>query len=280
MNPTHFLAITRVETRKLFAHPAGRLGIVLALAFGVVGPLAMMWIGTSNATLNGAPLGESMELTAPMGILWTLGMRDGSQLVRLFILALGALSLAGEFRAKTLREALLRPVPRWVVPVAKFLALSVWTLATSLGTWTVASLLGAVLCGVEGSWGEALWALLVSTAGDLGMAAVVLLLATLTRSVPASLVLAIVLSLFNWFTRGAMYIVEQIAKEIGRPGIADLIGTLRPWTPTYAYDGWTAEVLPYIGMGDDWYKPWITLIVLSTVSIALSSWRLSRLDVH
>lgn len=280
MSPAHFLAILRVELRKLFVHPAGRVGIVLSMLIGVAGPAAMLWIGSSNAVLNGQPIAESMTRTAPQGLLWATAMRDGSHFMRLFVLMLGALSVAGELKARTLREALLRPVPRWVIPVVKFLALTAWTAVTSVCTWTVGAIVGAVFFGTEGNWGDAAAAMAVSTAGDVGMAALIVLLAILTRSVPASIVLAIVLSIVNWFSRAAMYIVEQIAKEIGQPSLADAIDLARPWTPTYALDGWPAYVFPYISMGGDWYKPLLSLAAIALGCILLSVWRLSRIDVH
>ncbi|MCO4744271.1 MAG: ABC transporter permease [Proteobacteria bacterium] len=280
MSPAHFLAILKVETRKLFRHPSGRVGLVLAIVLGLAGPLAILWFGSSSAELNGQPLSEKLTYDAPASILWSLTIRNVSHVIRLLVLAMGALALAGELKARTLREALLRPVPRWSIPLSKWLALCVWIAVANALTWTVSALGGAILFDAGGEWQNAAVAMALTTAGDFTMAALILLLAAVTRSVAASIVLAIVLSLMNWFSRAVLYVVEQIAIQAGQASLADMTALSRPWLPTYAMDGWTAYVFPMIGFGENWWQPWITAAIVSLVCIALTSARLQRLDIQ
>mgnify|MGYP005620230051 CR=1 FL=1 len=55
-----------------------------------------------------------------------------------------ALSVAGEYRSRTVREDLIRPVPRWVVPVSKWLAAITWVFASLLVAWVFGGLLSCV----------------------------------------------------------------------------------------------------------------------------------------
>ncbi|TNE90044.1 MAG: hypothetical protein EP330_09455 [Deltaproteobacteria bacterium] len=280
MTPQHFLAILGAELRKLFRHPAGRLGLVLAVLIGIAGPLGILWVGSSDAIVNGQPISETLDYSAPQGIIWSLRMRDFSHVMRLFVVALAASSLAGELGARTMREALLRPVPRWIVPVAKFGALAAYVFANGLLTWLASSAAGAVLLGVSGHWSDAAWGMTYSLVGDLAVVAVTLLVAVLTRSVAGSIVIVVVLAVMNWFTRAAMWMVETVLLQAEQTTYAEALGMVRPWTPTYAIDGWINYIVPYLGLGTDWYKPLITALLCTAVCVALTSLRLSRIDVH
>lgn len=280
MNATHFLAILRVEAIKIFRHPAGRIGLVIAFCFGLVGPLGILWFGSSSTVINGAPLSESLLFEAPQGIIWSLRARNISHIIRLIILAMGAMALAGEIKSRTLREALLRPVPRWAIPVSKWLALGIWIVVANAITWVASALVGALFLSPSGEWAEAAKAMATTTAGDLGLAAIVLLLAALTRSVAASIVLAVVMVLANWFSRVFMQFAEFIAAQTQQPELGSVLSTIRPWLPSYALDGWTAYALPYLSLGDDWWKPLVTLTMICVFGIGLTSLRLDRLDIQ
>jgi ABC-type transport system involved in multi-copper enzyme maturation permease subunit len=280
MSGAHFAAILRVEVIKLFRHPGGRIGLVLAFLLGIAGPLAMLWVGSSNAVVNGAPVGETLTYTTPQGIVWSLRMRNFSHIMRLFAVALAAITMAGELTSRTLREALLRPVPRWAIPVAKFAALTSYVLVTGAVTWIASTAVGLVLLDSGDGWGSAAEVLAYSLVGDLTVVAVALLVAVITRSVAGSIVLVVILSVANWFSRMAMALIENVFLQTQQDGVVEFIGLLRPWSPTYAVDGWFNQSVPYLSLGSDWYPPLVTAAFMVAACVGLTAVRLSRIDVH
>lgn len=280
MSGAHFAAILRVELSKVFRHPGGRVGLIIALLLGIAGPLAILWVGSSSAVVNGQPVGDSLSYTTPQGIVWSLRMRNFSHVMRLCVIALAAISLAGELTARTLRESLLRPVPRWAVPVAKYIALATYVTVAGLLTWTGSALLGLVLLDMSGDWAGAAEVFAYSLVGDLVVVAITLAVAVLTRSVAGSIVLVVVLSVVNWFSRVTMALFETVFLQAERQSMVEAIALIRPWAPTYAIDGWFNQSVPYLSLGSDWYPPLITALLLTALAVGFTSARLSRIDVH
>ena len=279
MSPGHLFLVVRAEVSRVFQHPAGRLGLVLAGLCGLAGPLLIFWLGTSGAEFNGRPVEETLPWNAPGGILWSLNLRNLSHMMRIALIAVVAVFVAGEIRQRTLREALLRPVPRYVVPLAKWSAMACWVLAANLLTWCSATLVGALLLGTDGNWSRAASVLGHTMLGDLGMAATALALAILTRSVAGTMVATFMLVLANWSSRGMLFIIEEIARQAEQPSIEGAIQVLRPFAPSYALDSWTGASFAMLSLGDDAIKPMITLFLWTVGCLALAAWRLGQLDL-
>jgi len=94
--------------------------------------------------VNGEVVAETIEVSASQGVAYALTVRN-LLVTHVFHLALAAQSFAGELRAGSLREDILRPVPRWTVIFAKWVALCVWSNLALVATGLTATLLGAAL---------------------------------------------------------------------------------------------------------------------------------------
>ena len=126
---------TRAEAQKLMSRRAARLGLVLAASLGVAGPLLVLAANGMEMNVNEASLVDwlGLRLEPTEGQLASLRLRNALPLPR-FVMWLAASSFAGEYRNRTLREDLLRPVPRHAVLAAKWIALVLW-IALSVFGW-------------------------------------------------------------------------------------------------------------------------------------------------
>ena len=99
MTPGHLLGLWQAETVKLLSRLSARIAILCAIVLGFLGPIMLFSIGNSEMVINGSPVAETMNLTAPQGSIWSLNVRNFF-LMRAFIIMLAGLSFAGEFSKK------------------------------------------------------------------------------------------------------------------------------------------------------------------------------------
>ncbi|MBW2258583.1 MAG: S46 family peptidase [Deltaproteobacteria bacterium] len=183
----HFVDIWLAETSKLFSRVTAKMGLILAALLGVLGPV-FLWIAmNADMTWNGAQVAESIDATSPLALQIGLELRNFF-ILRAFVIVLAALSFAAEYRAQTIREDLIRPVPRWMVPVSKWLAVNTWIAATLLVAWVFGGLLAVVVFGFDGEWMRPLSGYGVTFLADAGFASLVLLVAVASRSAHPDLV--------------------------------------------------------------------------------------------
>lgn len=269
----------RAELLKLSSRLTARLGLVVAAALGVILPVILWTLGSSEILWNGAPLSDVLSLDAATGSLWALRVRN-FYVMRMFLIVLAALSFAGELQARTLREDLLRPVPRWAVLLAKWLALGTWLGGTLLLPWVLSLVVGAVLLGMDGSWSVSVQTYLATFAADLGFAALALAVSVVARSVAATvggvflfLVLDTMLGWFLWFARMIRTSLPPEATDV--PVWVDwlLEGTI--WLPSSAFAVW----FELLNEADPTWQSWVALGGITVVCLGVAERWFARMDV-
>jgi ABC-2 type transport system permease protein len=239
MTPAHFFSIWRAETLKLLSRLSARTALLVCVALGLAGPALLYSIGSSEMVINGRPVTETLTLTSPEGSIWTLHVRNFF-LMRIFIIMVAALSFAGEFSTRTLREDLIRPVPRWSILTAKWGALMTWIGLTVLIPWTLSSLLGVPLFGLEGTWREVSIGYALTWITDSSFCMLVLLIATLMRSVAGTIVGVFLFMIFDTFFGWGLYLMASLGSFFELPAAVQLVVEAHPWLPSAAYGLWSS----------------------------------------
>ncbi len=267
MIPRHFPMMFLAELRKTLLRGSGIAAVLIAAAVGLlaVGAMALAQYLGSEAAVNGLPLDQIMEFSGATTAGWALRARNFFLLPLLLLWATGA-SFAGEFKDRTLRELLSRPVPRWSVLAAKFLALAVLSAITLLVTAVLAGGLGALLFGVEGEWGPLALGYLASWPSDLGLLSMGILVALVVRNV-AGVVVGVVLYL------ALDLVVRLLLSLIGKLPSLELAADIARFMPGEALAAWE-------GYLEAWsLTSWAGLAVLTAVCLGLALVRLIRMDV-
>lgn len=272
------LNLWSAETRKLLTRSSARLGLVLAMGIGVLGPMLLRFFSDTEFELNGAPtamatfLFPRAEHDATGGQFVTLRLRN-QLLFPLLLMWLTAASFAGEYRSGTLREDLLRPVRRGQVLLAKWGALLAWSGLSLTLAWVASAASGALLFGLEGQWLPLVSGYVASLACDAMLAALTASVALIFRSVPGTLVgmfLAWVVGVLSGF---ALNVASAILSADNEP--ARWIETLNPWLPNQAAFAWIG-----CAPSEAWVGPHFGSIVLTTSAcLILGSAIFRRLDV-
>jgi len=266
MTPRHFFAMFLAELKKTLLRGSGIAALLVAAAVGAlaVGGLAAAKHYSGDAVINGAPLSQLVQIQGVTVVSWSLKARNFFLLPLVLLWATGT-TFAGEWREHTLRELVVRPVPRWTVLAAKLAALSVLSGLTLVVTGLVSAVPGAAVFGFEGEWGPVLLGYLASWASDLGLLALGILASLLVRNV-AGVVVGVVL--FLVLDLG----LRLVLKAAGLLGLASAttISHFLPGEALAAWEGYDA--------GWDWV-PFTGLGVLLVLCLALSVWRMMRTDI-
>lgn len=327
MNPTHFLGVYQAETDRLFRRATAVAGLILSGVFGLGGPLLILlvnvaviaptqtWLVEQGAdpAMGGDPaaaLAEGPELLPWSTAVYATYYVRNFMFLPILIFLLGGLSMASEFVARTTREDVLRPVPRWALLLAKWLALATWILAATALSGGVASLFGMVVCGgieaeagaweaIEGATGQAwftgaLWAVWTMFSGplqqigftlvtDLGFATLALALAVLTRSVAAtvaSLVMVFVIQIgvsFGFIVANNQLVRQLLEQQApwltaeSRDLLFAWIDFLSKWQPPF--------VIGVCPLTEITWQSFVTLGVVTLGSLALGLVRFETMDV-
>jgi len=277
MTPRHFLDIWRSETEKLFSRASAKVGLVFSALLAVLGPL-FMWVAVgAQISMNQSDLSGGIDQSGAMGLMWTLWVRNNTWIVRAFVLVLVALSFAGEYQARTIREDLVRPVPRWTVPVSKWLAVGVWSVASLFVTFVFGGLLSVIVFGFDGDWGQLFLGYGASVLADLGFAALALFIAVASRSVAGTIAGVFAYIIIDWVLGISLRIVSAISgvfpMELG--SVLEKAIELRPFLPSAAFSVWEGF---YESMDWEW-KSFASLAVITLVCMLLSERIFNRLDV-
>jgi ABC-type transport system involved in multi-copper enzyme maturation permease subunit len=228
------VAIVGFEHDKLFARTTARLGLLVAGLLPLFAPLGIGAI-TAAASLFGA------DVTADATIYQraALGLRHFTHLIHIVIVMLAALTMAGEFQQKSMRECLLRPVPRFVVPLAKWSALVSWVGTSVMLSWLSATIAGLIVYGsFEGEWLEAGAQHFGLFLADIGFAALALLIATLTRSVVMAMGVALGLTIADFVLWLGLLATSAIGSSAVSPQVGDWIEAIIPWQASNAFAVW------------------------------------------
>ncbi len=274
MSLTHFIALWRVETRKLLSRTLGRFGLVVAVLLGLVGPLWLRLAQGSGGEFNGTPVTEMFQMTGADAVLWALTFRN-LMVMRLFLVGLVAVAVAGEYNTRTLRDDLVQPVPRWAVVLAKWASQSTWLAIGGALSWLTAMVLGCILFGTGGPWLDAAKAWGVTLLCDTGFAAVALAVAFALRSSIGTLIGMVVFMAVDKTVGLFLWAIETFGRATELPWAMELAIQARPWLPSSAFGVWAAW-----NGGDPWaWQNFAALAVLSGLGIGISSALLSRMDV-
>ncbi len=279
----HLAALWRAETSKLFTRGSARAGLLIAGLLALAALVVLWRVEASGMILNGAPVGELLTETsnAPGALRWGLLARNFFVL-RAFLILVGAQSVAGELQARTLREDLLRPVPRWSVVVAKWGALATW-IAASLGiAWVIGALGGSLLLGTDGPWGEVALGYVASWACDVGFATLVMAISLAVRGVAGTVMGVFLFLVLDTFLGWGLTIlawaagIDVIRQSAGAmAGLLDLVVKANPWLPSSAFAAWrgVAPDAPWV------WQSFVALLLVTLVAMVATERQLSRLDV-
>jgi ABC-type transport system involved in multi-copper enzyme maturation permease subunit len=265
--PRHFLQMVVAELRAVFGRASGLGALALSLAVAALVVLGMFWgqgqLGEMQ--VNGMDLSSLMDLSAHGAAGYALGLRNLFILPMLIVLATAS-ALTGEVAGRTLREDLVRPVPRWSVLAAKLLALLTLSVLTLVGTWLVAVLGGAAVSGGEfGALGAVTLGYLACCLSDLGLITLTMAVACFMRTV-GGVVVSVVLGLMLDL---GLRTVFKLAGMIGLDG-AQSVAQLMPGEALACWEGWKSGWV---------VESFVGLAVLTISTMLVSVLRFQRMDL-
>ncbi len=272
--PRQFPAMIAAEIRKVFTRGSALAALIVALVVGL-GAVAVLWkvqgMAEGGPSVNGTPVSQIVNasgIDAAGGALWARNFF----VLPLFLLLAGASAVGGELGDRTLRELVVRPVPRWSVLAAKLVALSLLS-AVSLVLTLVPSLgLGTLIFGLsaEGAVdGPTVGALLggyaASFLSDVGLLAIVSAVSLVVPSVGGTVVAVALVLLVDLAIRGLLSLLGMLGVE----GAAKV----EPWTLGNALACWE-------GWKDGWdLAQFGALAAFVAGSLAFAIARFHRMDV-
>lgn len=276
-----FPLLVRAEIQKLLSRASTRMGLVLSAAIGTLMPAFVAWL-VGGVSVNGGQPGSALPDTAAVWMEMALFTRNLFPLPAM-VVVLGAVSFAGEYQARTLREDLLRPVSRSLVLLAKWIALCVFVVLSVLVTAATSAAFGVVMCGTGGEWRPVLLSFAGTIPTECGFAVLVLTVSVLTRSVVGTVAGTMLFMVANGVVGGALGALEALRRanpfgtEFEWPAWVDIAILLRPWLPPWPYLAWLRfrpgmeELVPV--------SSWFALVLISVVLGGIAAWRFERTDV-
>ncbi len=255
--PKQFFRMIAVEVLKVFTRGSGLGALVVALLVGALAALAMNGLMQvqEGVQLNGQGLGGLVQFDVVGVAAKALSARNFFVLPLLLFLATGA-SMAGEHADRTLRELVVRPVPRWSILAAKFAALASLSAATLLVTFVTSVALGWPLVGppqIDQSVAEGAESLArvslgfaASFVSDLCLLALGLALSTFVRSVGGvvvSLVLVLLADRAIWMGLNGVGLAQRMMTGAPEPWVDEAL----KWTLVGAqacWEGWETSFEP------------------------------------
>lgn len=281
--PRQFFRMVAVEALKVFSRGSGVGALIVAVLVGALSALAMYALMgmQEGVQLNGQGLGGLMQFDVVGVGAKALWARNFMVLPLLLFLATGA-SMAGEHADRTLRELVVRPVPRWSILAAKFTALSGLSAATLVATFGTALVLGWPLVGApaidqsvaEGAESLSRLALgyAASFVSDLCLIALGLALSTFVRSVGGvvvSLMLVLLADRAIWTGLNGIGMVQRLTEGAPAPWVDELL----KWTLVGAqacWEGWESAFEP---------GQFVAVTVYTVLAALIAVLRFSRSDV-
>jgi ABC-type transport system involved in multi-copper enzyme maturation permease subunit len=213
MSAPHLLLLVQAECLKLLSRRSAQVGLLVAALIGLLMPMVLLGLGSLDATVQGAPLSESLAASGARAALWALKLRN-FWLMQTFTLLLVAQSLAGEMQARTLREDLLRPVHRSAVLAAKLASVMLFVALTLLLQFVFSAGLGSLVLGADGPWREVTLGYIATGLADLSFAAVAFAVAAALRSVTGALVGTLLFIIFEKLLSWFLFIAGGLLKAM------------------------------------------------------------------
>jgi hypothetical protein len=238
------MAMIRAEIRAVFGRASGKVALILSVLVPIVVAVVLAWFEqkTLEARFNGMPISQLADLTVRGTAGYALMVRNMVVLPLLLVLATAA-SVAGERRDNTLREVLVRPVPRWSVVLAKTAALFALSAATLVLTMALSMGLGAALFATPIN--RVALGYLACLGTDLGLICLAMLASSFVRSVGGVVVLMVLLMVVDMAIRGVL----TLAGNFGVEEAAAVVGYF-PGAALDAWEGWKDgfETQPFMGL--------------------------------
>ena len=276
MIPAQLPAMIVAEVRKIWTGVSAPLAVLLSVLVGAlvawgVSRIANMEPGSVQLQSGAGPsqsLSDLIQTDVVVVAGWALRFRSAYLLPPLLAF-IAASSVAGELSDRTLRELLVRPVPRWSVLLAKYVALSSVVVATLIGTALPAFGLGQLMVGpalVSSELQNCLIAYVASGVCDLAVLSIVVLASLLLRSVGGVVVVLVLLFGFDLGVRGVLLLLAQLG--------VDWAGPASSWTLGNALLAWETWV------GGQWDPArFVALAVVWGLTSAASAMYFSKMDV-
>lgn len=290
MIPRHFPRMVFAELRKVFTQGSAIAALVIALVVGIGAVAGYAWVQSfddaTGPSFNGTPVSQ-IVVASGIGAAGKALYARNFFVLPLFLLLASASSVGGELSDRTLRELVVRPVPRWSILAAKLLALSMLSAATlivtlvpSLGAGTAlfgltadvaagdtsqSAILGAALGGGAPSVGLLLGGYAASFLSDVGLICIATAASLVVPSVGGTVVGVALLLMADLALWGLL-------KLLGVLGV-EWAATIVPWTLGNALGGWKG-----------WQEGWDpaqfgALAVFVAVSLTFAIARFHRMDV-
>ncbi|GDX79734.1 hypothetical protein LBMAG42_15450 [Deltaproteobacteria bacterium] len=265
--PRQFFAMIRVELLKVFTQWSGIGAVVMA----VMVPLATLFVlyifgGTSvSSSVQGQAVTSMIHFDVVGATGWALYARNFIILPLMLILATGA-SVAGEQSDRTLRELVVRPVPRWSILVAKQVALwalSVVTLAVTLVTalglgWAIfgAPSVDPAVAEGEESLVRVICGFAVCFLSDVALIALATTFSTVVRSVGGVVVSLAVVLIADRAVWAFLSLLEFFKVE---------------WAPTAVQ----FTLVSVLGAWSHWENEYVPIQFLECAGLVAAAWALS-----
>ncbi len=275
MTPQHFLLICVAETSKLFSRFSARAGLVIAALLGMAGPLFLFMASAAGIEVNGQDVSQGLVLNGPVGLQWALEVRNNSQILRALILMLTALSVAGEYNARTIREDLVRPIPRWTLPLAKWFAMVVWIIASLLVAWVYGGVTSTIAYGPSGAWSAPFLGYAATVLADAGFAALALMIAVWSRSVAGTIAGVFVYLILDTVAGWALKLLGWASGLIELPDTLLFVVSMQPWLPSSAFSVW----IGYAERADWDWRSFTSLAILTALCLVGAERFFHRVDV-
>ncbi|MES2638793.1 MAG: ABC transporter permease subunit [Myxococcota bacterium] len=275
MIPRHFPRMVLAEMRKVFTQGSAMAALTLALVVALGAVAGYAWVQSFDETgpsFNGTPVSQivmASGIEVAGKALWARNFF----VLPLFLLLASASAVGGELADRTLRELVVRPVPRWSILVAKLLALSALSAATLVVTLVPSLGVGTALFGltVEGAplgsatAGALLGGYAASFLSDVGLICIAMAASLVVPSVGGTVVGVALLLMADL----ALYGLLQLLGMLGVEEAAAVV----PWTLGNALGAWE-------GWQDGWNPAQFgALAVFVAVSLTFAIARFSRMDV-
>lgn len=261
--------VVAAEWRKLLSRGSARLGLALSVAIPLVTVILLHGVMTWQAQNGGGPsaavsMGFHVDGAAALG--WSLKARNFF-ILPLILIWLAAQSLGGELRDGTLRPALLRPISRLRVLLARAAALSAYAALSLALTLLVAGILGAMVLGVDadGDLGRVLLAYGVGWGSDVALIGIGLAVSSWVPATAGTVVVTALVLLVDGLARAGL----SGAAMFGAQG-TETIARFLPGSALAAWEGFASAWDPVAFAG---------LAAWTLTAYGLAAWRVQTMDV-
>lgn len=272
MTFSHYLWIVRAELRKVFTRASGISALVVALLVGIVAAMMLDRLAhADNVQVMDRTLADMVSKSAVSAGGWALWARNFF-LQPMFLILATATSVASEHGDRTMREVLVRPVPRWAVLSSRVVALTGLSAACLALTFVGSMALGVPMFGFPESADPTAPTLLGLCAGyvtalasDIALITLTVALSLFVRSTGLVLAGMVMALMADFGVYWAMFALSKLQIAWAT--------AIVPFTLYSSLHGWQ-------GYESGWdVQPFVMLVLYTAAAAAVALGRFARLDV-